>query len=137
METIRVIVAFFVLLALGGIVNQQSEIISNQKAQMRQQFQSDGQALWGLLGDDGLAKIKSGSGDLSLKESFLVGSLINRVILMQKDIGVAYTSEEKERLLAECKGLMRSGVMQEKWAQVKSWYPIDRQAVIDACLPKQ
>lgn len=137
MQTVRTIAAVFVMALLALVSYQQSEIISNQKAQMRQQFQSDGQVLWSVLGEEGLSKIQNGSGNFTMKESFAAGSLLHRMILIQKDIAVAYTSDEKERAFAECRALMLSPIMQDKWQRVRSWYAKDSQAIVDACLPKQ
>ena len=136
MQAVRTIAAVLVAVLLGIVAYQQSEIISNQKAQMRQQFHSDGQVLWGVLGEDGLKKILSGSGELTTKESFAAGSLLHRAILIQKDISVAYTKEEKELAFVECRGMLHSSVMRDKWKQVRSWYAKDSLAIIDACVPE-
>ncbi len=136
MQVVRTISTVLILIVLGLIAYQQSEIIGHQRAQIRQQFQSDGQVLWGVLGEDGLKKILSGEGELTIKESFAAGSLLHRGILIQKDIRGAYTEEERERAFAECKGMMASPIMQHRWKQVRSWYAKDSQVIIDACLPK-
>lgn len=136
MQVVRTIAAVIIATLLAFVAYQQTEIIDNQKAQMRQQFQSDGQVLWGVLGDDGIKKILTGEGELTLKESFAAGSLLHRIILIQKDISIAYSVEERERAFAECRGVMASPVMQHRWEQVRSWYAKDSQEIINACLPK-
>lgn len=135
-----ILAAIAVLLALllveqRAAVEHQRLIVANQKALMRQQFQSDGAALFAVLGDSGIEKILKGSGDFTPKESFLAGSLIHRFIVIKKDIAGAYSTEELDRVDDECRALMSSPIMQEKWRNVRGWYAEDSQGVIDSCLP--
>ena len=137
MQIARTIMLAIATMFLGVVAYQQSEIITNQKAQMRQVFHGDGITLWGVLGDGGLSKISDGSGVFTPKESYAAGSLLHRFIIAQNDIGMSYSRTEKEHIFAECRGMMRSPIMQRKWDEVRMWYTDVDKYIIDSCLPKE
>ena len=120
------------LLALA--VYQQSQLLGNQKAQMKQQFHSDGIALVSLFGEDGLRKLESATdpSDLSSKEGFATGLLIQRFIVAYW-IRPAFTPDEWQQMVVDDgRVVMRSQLLRTRWKKIKKWYPKDIQAFFDS-----
>jgi hypothetical protein len=135
MGVVGVIVGIFVAL-LVVIVLQLGQLLQNQRAQMKQQFHSDAIALSSILGDEGLKKILDPTTkpeDLSPKESFATGLLIQRVIVGYQ-IRNAFTPEEWGKIVADARQVMALPFIREHWLQIKGYYTKDVQNFIDQTL---
>jgi len=100
---------------------------------MKQQFHSDGIALVGLFGEDGLTQLHSATDpkDLSYKQSFATGLLLQRFITAYW-IRNAFASEEwQQMVLKDGQETMRSPLLRARWQQVRRWYPKEIQAFVD------
>src|SRR5438034_4810250 len=113
----------FCLTLFTVIAYEQYQVMQHQKAQMKQQFHSDGIALVSLFGEDGLQKLYSASDPkaLSLKESFATGLLLQRFISAYW-IRDAFTEGEwREMVIKDGQDTMRSPLLRARWQQVKQW----------------
>ncbi len=123
----RLGISIFVLLMvlLSMIIYQQHALIEGQKAQMKQLFHSDAIALATLLGNEGLEKLSSARSlsELSAKENFAIGLLIQRLIVSYW-IHTAFSDAEwRYSIVEDGRALMRSYLLRAKWETLKKWYP--------------
>jgi hypothetical protein len=121
----KISMSVFVVSLLALFAWQQHRLIENQRAEMKQQFHSDGIALVSLFGDDGLAKLRIATDpkELSYKESFATGLLLQRFISAYW-IRNAFTAEEwQEMVIKDGQETMRSPLLRARWQQVRMWYP--------------
>ena len=135
----KISVAFLLLVVLtilvGVTVYQQSQILDNQKAQMKQQFHSDGIALASYLGEEGL-KAMFADRVSTPKEKFAAGLLIQRFVVAYW-IRNAYSKKEWQRMVAEGRATFHSPALRERWDAVKVWYSFEVQDFMNEFMQDQ
>src|SRR5258706_8497708 len=134
--TTKQVTRILLLVLLAVIVFEQRELIKDQRAQMKQQFHSDGIALVALFDENGLHKLHSVSDpkDLSYREDFATGLLLQRFIVAYW-IRDAFTEQEWQHMVVEDgQYTMRSPLLRARWQQVRKWYPQEIQDFVQGTL---
>lgn len=130
---IESILLLAIVVLLLGIGYGQRGIIENQKIQMKQQYHSDFISLISLFGEDGLKKmaITTNPRDLTMKESFATGLLLQRFIVAHR-IRDAFSDEEWKYTEMDIKAAMKgSQLLRARWEQVRTWYSPEIRSFLD------
>ena len=130
------LLSFIAIALISGFTvttGYQRQITKNQKIQMKQQFHSDSIALISLLGEDGLKKVTIATNprDLTMKESFATGLLLQRFITAYR-IRDAFSDEEWEYIEKDMKATIKgSRLLRARWEQVRTWYSPEIRSFLD------
>lgn len=100
---------------------------------MKQQLHSDFISLISLFGEDGLKKMATATNpdDLTIKESFATGLLLQRFIVVDR-MSNSFSDEEWKFIEIDMKAAMKgSQLLRARWEQVRKWYTLETRYFLD------